>query len=860
MLIEVHREKLKELSARIIKEKENGKYELQGSGLLYIDDKDDAYILTAAHVLDAFPQDDDLVVVECFSQAELPKDVYVAEDYLFRVKRADVWSDHKGVVPADGKFKADDVAVIPLSKAENPKRRWLDKRARASFLDKDELMEKRGVMGFGYPKYTEERRIESACDPIGTNVVYDVHNKHEHSVEWKLDSKLSVNARHGLSGSAIALCDAQNVVLAAIIQDTYPKNDGNRIVGTDLNRIREILNDHEVFVRPVEHDQERNTSIQLGKINDKLKLLEKNNTERGTLGKELDPDVKDLMKRVLNEVLGLKLEMNVKPGMDCVDENGKCAFRIVASISGKHKPENIRNAFVGEKLHGKYPRLMVLTLQTKASVAQISQKSGFTIQKDDVWDGSRLLREIWNLDREKIARISQDLDLKKTVISRVEYQPVHWLRKVPDNSEYFELKSRETEMEDLKKLVRDSQHTKAIFISGVGGIGKTDLAIYLANSWYPDNPKYFLNYMIPTHAEAQNGMGGMKKTILNVHVSNHTQEILSQDDEYIMKVDYLLDKLKEAVLIVDNFDWPGKTLDELWDEKLYHKEKCDEEDYNEEKYEERICQKLIDHCALVIFTTRCSTENRTGITVGSINEASLITLINKRCSTVSKSNISELSELVDGHTLAVELMAKTMKNSWKKIDPEKLRKMIREGTEDIRKYPKVKREYRYNGTTENKKLHEHLHGLFALNSLTPEETKIMSGAMLMNKNGMDGSAFLDIMESIDQDVEDWVDRVYRLIEMGWLIREEDVICMNPMIAIVCRRVLKFDPVFCEKFLDGIREYREGLGADSEVQLVLAECFDQAALWGRESLKTEEWKKMADQIRSEYTGRKQEVGV
>lgn len=853
MLIEVHKEKLKELTARIIKEKEDGTYEHQGSGLLYIDNKDDAYILTAAHVLNAFAQQDDMVVVECFSYAELPKDVYVAENYVFRVKRADVWSEYKGPVPEDGKFKADDVAIISLSKDKNPKRSWLDKRARACFLDEDVSLEGRGVMGFGYPKYTEKRRIESACDPIGTNVVYDVHNKSEHSVEWKLDSKLSQDARHGLSGSAIALSEAQNVVLAAIVQDTYPQHAGNRIVGTDLDRIREILNDHNVYVRPAEHDQEEQTSLQLGKINGKLRELEKNNTERGTLGKELGPDVKNLMKNVLNEVLDLNLEEKKEnKGMDCADENKKCAFRIVASVSEKNKLgiASIRNAFVQERLHESYSRLSVLTLQSKASVSQISRKSDFTIQKDDVWNGTRLLREIWNLDREKIARISQYLDLKKPVISQVERQPVHWLQEVPDNRSYFEPKSRETEMEALKTLVKDPRNTEAVFISGVGGIGKTDLAICLANSLYPDKPKYFLSYMIPTPEEAKNGMGGMKKTILNMSFSDHTMENLSPEEEYKTKVKYLLDELRGAVLIVDNFDWPGKTLDELWNEKLSDEENC----------EDTICQKLMKRCALIIFTTRCSVEDRNGITVGSINETSLITLINKRCTNVSKSNIGELSEMVDGHTLAVELMAKTMKNSWKKIDPEKLRKMIREGTEDIRKYPKVKREYRYNGKTENKKLHEHLHGLFALNSLTPEETKIMSGAMLMHKNGMDGGAFLGIMENIDQDVEDWIDRTNRLIDMGWLIREEDVICMNPMIAIVCRRVLKFDPVFCEKFLEGIWDYQKGLDTDSEEQLVLAECFDQAALWGRESHKTEEWKEKAEQIRSEYTGRKQEVGV
>lgn len=838
MLIEVHKEKLKELTARIIKEKEDGTYEHQGSGLLYIDDKDDAYILTAAHVLNAFTQQDDTVVVECYSKEKRPEGVKVVEDYLFRVKRADVWSDYEGVVPEDGKFKANDVAVIPLSKDENPKRKWLDKRARAGFLDENVSLERCGVMGFGYPKYTEERRVESACDPIGTNIIYVVHNDDEHSVDWKLDSKLSKNARHGLSGSVIALSEAQNVVLAAIVQDTYPNNDGNRIVGTDLHKIQELLSKKGVWIRQAYHDQERQTGIQLWKINENLKALEKNNTERGTLNQELEPDVINLMKDVLNEVLGLNLEEKKKESRTyCVDTKAGCAVRIVPSVSGNNKIETIRNAFVNDRLHIEYPRLMVLTLQGEVSVSQISRKSGFTIQKDDVWDATRLLREIWNLDREKVARISQYLDIKKPVISQVGRQPVHQLPRVLDNKDYFEHKSRKRELEKLKELVNDPQNKRVIFISGVGGIGKTDLAIRLAMNCYPDKPVFLLKYAAPTPEEAETGMEGMKSTILKAHFSKHTKGNLSMEEEYEKKMGYIQAEYDKAVLIVDDFYRPGKTLGEL----------CSEES----------CRELIASGAYIIFTTRCSLEEQAGITVGAIKKKPLLALTRKYCPERYGSNksLTRMIKLVNGHTLTVELMAKTMEKSWGKVGVKKFEKMIREGTEEVNRFPNVYRK----GAKEPCKLHEHLRSLFDVDSLTPEEKRIMCCAMLVHKKGMDGAAFLDILESIDVDV---MDRMNRLVELGWLIKvtKLNFIRMDPMIAIVCRRVLKFDPVLCEKFLDGIWEYRKTLRTNHVDRYFLAECFDQAALWGRESHKTEEWKEKAEQIRSEYTGRKQEVGV
>lgn len=858
MLIEVHREKLKELSVRIIKEKEDGKYELQGSGLLYIDDKDDAYILTAAHVLDKFPQNDNLVVVECFSQSELPKDVFVAEDYLFRVKRADVWSDYKGVVPDDGRFKADDVAVIPLIKAENPKRSWLDNRARASFFDKEEFLEKRGVMGFGYPKYTEERRIESACDPIGTNVVYDVHNKHEHSVEWKLDSKLSVNARHGLSGSAIALSDAQNVVLAAIVQDTYPKNDGNRIVGTDLDRIREILNDHNVFVRPAYHDQEEQTSKQLRKINDKLKLLEKNYTERGTLGKELDPDVKNLMKNVLNEVLDLNLEeKKEKKGVDCADENKKCAFRIVASVSEKNNLGigSIRNTFVQERLHERYSRLRVLTLQSKASVSQISQKSGFTIQKDDIWDATRLFREIWNLEREKIAKISRNLDSNPPSSSQVESIRDHRLPVVPDNSSYFNSESREKELKELKELVDDAQKLKEIFVSGIGGIGKTELAIQAVLSskskQVNNKPVYFLRYEVPTNEEKESGIQGLKKTILNATFTNHTKGNLSPNEEYKERLGYLQTEYGNAILIVDDFNCPGMSLDDLCKEQAY---------IDLEKIGIQI-----------IFTTRCALNGQRGITVGSILEEELIKIMRRHCPSKSISNddFKMLIKLVEGHTLAVELIAKTLTKSMGRVKVDDVRKLLTDGSASVLRFPDVS--CKRNGETENKKLHHHLRDLFPLDALIPEEKMLLSCAMLVPRGGMDSVKFIDILinndpgmmkyDNEDERIYHMTERMNRLFELGWIIRDDEKwkVRMEPLIAIVCRRVIPFDPVLCEKFLEEILRYQKKL-TDSMDQREFAECFDQAAAWGRESSKAVQWKSQAEQIRSEYKSQKQEVGL
>lgn len=855
MLIEVHKEKLKELSARILLENKDGTYSHQGSGILYVDNVNGrykGYILTAAHVLKEFHSGDDTVVVECYSEEKRPDDVYVVEDHLFRVKRSEVWSDYTDAVPEDGEFKANDVAVIPLNREEN----WLKNKEKAFFLEEGMSLRGLGVMGFGFPKYTKLRPMVSARDPIGTNITYDTYDENDRCAEWKMDTKLNEDERHGLSGSVVALSEAKNVVLAAIFQNTYEEHKGKRFVGTDLQRIRELLAEHGVNIREADYAQQRQTSIQLGKINDKLKEMEKNNTERGTLGKELDPDVKDLMKNVLNEVLDLNLkETEECSGIDCVDTKAKCAVRIVASISEKNKfgIASIRNAFVQERLHERYPRLRVLTLQSKASVSQISQKRGFTIQKDDVWNATRLFEEIWNLDRKKIAEISQYLEQNKGGANQKKDRMELILDTVPDSSIFFMSKSREEDLNKLVALVDDAEKWKQIYVSGVGGIGKTELAIeavHRSKSMQEEiKPVYFLRYETQTTEDTEQDINGLKKAIMKAGSKNRSNKNLTPDEEYEERLESLRKQYSNAILIVDDFNSPGKELKDLFKEPAY--------------------KDLINTDIRVIFTTRCAIKGYRGITIGSISKEELVEMMRCHCpaTAVTDADFETLIELVDRHTLAAELMAKTLASGAGRVTVKDIQELLTDGSARVRRFPDV--DCRRNGGNQRKKLHQHLRDLFPLEALSKEEKMILSCAMLVPRAGMKIAEFEDILINNDpelkkQQEDDQVrimgNRINNLFAKGWIIEnaEEWKLRMEPVIAIVCRRVLPFDQTLCEGFLNGIGKYLDTLHIASMDRYMFSECFEQAAAWGSKCEKASEWKEMATQIRSEPAGWKQEV--
>lgn len=252
-------DKLRLLSVRIMKEK-NDEREVLGSGLLYIiHGHDKAYVLTAAHIMDNVA-DGDIILVEC--QCDKGDETNPIEDkYLFEVdcSKVIVHGEYKNGNDStinEDKQRAFDAAIIPL-KLDERKLSWLSKREEVLFPpDKIELKDQY-VTGFGYPEYKQDsiekedgtyrvRAIYDACVEVKPDKAYcSSYPDGVHITTWKLELDVtdheSKEEEGGWSGSILVFRDRLPFVLAGIVLERFPGGKGRETLGADMYNLRELL-------------------------------------------------------------------------------------------------------------------------------------------------------------------------------------------------------------------------------------------------------------------------------------------------------------------------------------------------------------------------------------------------------------------------------------------------------------------------------------------------------------------------------------------------------------------------------------------------------------------------------------------
>ena len=325
---------------------------------------------------------------------------------------------------------------------------------------------------------------------------------------------------------------------------------------------------------------------------------------------------------------------------------------------------------------------------------------------------------------------------------------------------------RDSELDRIHQLFEENE---IVFLSGIGGIGKSELAKNYARIHCSD----YDNIIFTTY-------NGNFQVLINddvkVPIANFSQYQGESEPDYFRRK---LRKLKElcnqrVLFIIDNLD--GAELGS----------------------EEQECFKdILSMGCRFIITTRIREWSYAVYDVDTFSErADLVRLFLEYCPVNDGEMpvVSEIIDYVDGHTLTVELIARQTKAGFttptQMLAKLKERGLFGSGKEKV------------NSTKDNlhgkKNAFDHISAVFDIANLNEQERYILVNMALMPLSGVRGELFRDWCE-----LEDF-DAVNTLIEGGWLDRDGNLLKMHPVIGEVAAQCIDEAELLCEKLLRNVK--------------------------------------------------------
>ncbi len=332
-----------------------------------------------------------------------------------------------------------------------------------------------------------------------------------------------------------------------------------------------------------------------------------------------------------------------------------------------------------------------------------------------------------------------------------------YIESVPKPCKYF--CGRDTELAELHNLL---QTKGKVFISGIAGIGKSELAKAYA---YYHRKEYsstlFLSY------------GG---SLFNLIADMDFVEDHPEDDAQtrFRKHNRILRTMKEnSLIIIDNFNTTAS--------------------------DEVLLDVILKYTCRVIFTTRSRFELGTTLELGEIESVdTLVDLSGKfYLNALEQSeNIEKIIDVIHHHTLSVELSARLLQKGLS--EPAELFNKLTGNSVNPHLTDKIR--ITKDGLNLKDTYFNHLHKLFSLYLLDDEMQTIMRCLTFAPTSGIRSRMFAKWLQL------DNLNGINDLIELGFIQeREFDVIALLPIVRDICFEDLKPDYSNCSDLINSIHE-------------------------------------------------------
>lgn len=341
-----------------------------------------------------------------------------------------------------------------------------------------------------------------------------------------------------------------------------------------------------------------------------------------------------------------------------------------------------------------------------------------------------------------------------------------------------EFRGREEEIKEIDRRI--NEHRKPIELYGFGGMGKSELVIEYCRRKMESTgihvhfvrfDKTMRNTIVGPIADAFSGY------------SRFTEQGSPKSDQLIYSevMKMLGEQDEEDILCIDNVDSETEEFADL----------CGKE--------------YIDLCHLkmsLIVTTRFDRTEFGGIEVVALQRKHLHELMTHILKdsplTLTERQMDDLIQVVDAHTLTVELIARTLKMNRPRITPEAMLEKLK--AEDLGGTSLAKVSSHKDRDQQKRRIEDHIRMLFQITSLPPNELSYMKNAILMTvRHGLPYDWFAEAQPNFDQDV------MQHLIDRGWinLNRQRDLLSIHPLIHSITQKEIGADILSSSDFLYGL---------------------------------------------------------
>ena len=499
---------------------------------------------------------------------------------------------------------------------------------------------------------------------------------------------------------------------------------------------------------------------------------------RGLLNKMFGCDLKN-MNRERRNFPGIDLG-NDKQAIWMEDCEREVRLGVqVTSTTTWSKVRHTLDEFFSNELHERFDRLVVLAAgEVKPFPEEPVLKETFDFQtKRDVWDERKLLEIIGDLPSERLEAVW------KFLLDELTMPESRQRLNLPLQSG-MAAKNFVGREEELRELAQRFEKDQIVVLSGLGGMGKTELAVRFGRE-YEESGRgwaYFLYFSGSFSATVRSNVTGI---IPGYSPEGKPEELIVAD-----ALAALNRCGKGDLLILDNADEGSITA---------------------------LRRELSKLPMRVLVTSRKAVPG--AVRVEPLSNDALYAVFELNDVNISKEEMDALIGAVNAHTLTVDVMARTMGRGRRSATPEKMLAALK-GRDLSRGFTKV--EIDYAGSPEQARINEHLKAVFRVAELAEEAQKLLRCATLLPEGGMDDELFLAPFTEEDGD---WLDD---LIEGGWLYMKDGLLCIHPVIRIVCVEVLKPKDWNCFVFLHGIQKQYDRKQYDHAKFRQMAEVFETAS--------------------------------